>query len=281
MTKQPDARLLLVDDEIDFLEAVKRALGRRGFAVEAVSSGAAALEALEGQPFDVAVLDVKMPGIDGVELFRRLAHLRPALPVVILTGHGSIEQAFETSREGVADYIAKPVDMDHLAHVCRRAIKEAAKQARDTGPSADDGRTVSVLLVDDEPDFLAPLSKVLSRRNMAVATAGTGTAALALLGERVFDVVVLDIKLPDLDGITVLERIKRMAPLTEVILLTGHPTIATAMRGLELGAFDFFVKPHDANRLARTIREAFWRREERKREEVTDLVDELVRKWPT
>ena len=116
-------RIILVDDEEEFLQSATRALERRDVAVSTAKNGEEALRMIEHHIFHVAVLDVKMPGIDGVELFRRMKNKIPDLPVIILTGHGSIAQAFETSKEGIYDYITKPCDMDALV----LKIKEAAK----------------------------------------------------------------------------------------------------------------------------------------------------------
>jgi len=122
-TAEPPIRLLLVDDEQDFLEAVTPALERRGLEVTAVSNGIEALALLDHWPFDVVVLDVKMPGMGGIEVFHELCHREPELPVVILTGHGDIQQAFETSREGVFDYLTKPCRVEDLVEVVRRAYR--------------------------------------------------------------------------------------------------------------------------------------------------------------
>ncbi|HBR05803.1 MAG TPA: two-component system response regulator, partial [Desulfovibrio sp.] len=100
--------------------------------------------------------------------------------------------------------------------------------------------TVSVLLVDDEAPFLETLRKRLTRRGLAVETAGDGAAALAALERGVcVDVVVLDVKMPGLSGLDVLQKIKTLHPLVEVVLLTGHATLEGAVDGMRLGAFDY------------------------------------------
>ena len=122
--------LLLVDDEQDFLEAIERALSNRGFEVATAACGVDAIECLRRSQPDVAVLDVKMPDIDGVQLFKRLHLVYPDLPVILLTGHGTVQQAFETSRDGVFEYLTKPCDVDELAAVARRAAGREARRIR-------------------------------------------------------------------------------------------------------------------------------------------------------
>lgn len=102
---------------------------------------------------------------------------------------------------------------------------------------------IRVLLVDDEDGFIAALSKRLDRRGMAVSTASGGEEALALLEREPFDVMVLDVKMPRLDGMQVLSMVKGRHPGVEVILLTGHADMNCALDALSAGAFDFLIKP--------------------------------------
>ncbi len=274
-------RLLLVDDEIDFLESAGKALTRRGFLVEGASDGEAALDIMEHLEFDIAVLDVKMPGIDGVELFHQIKSRFPSLPVVILTGHGSIQQAFQTSKDGVYDYLAKPCDMDKLAEICRAALRRNESHAEVKSEVSGEDLPIRVLLVDDERDFLEAMSKVLTRRGMDVSVASDGTMALERMKGEVFDVVVLDLRMPGPSGLDVLQEIKTFFPDTEVILLTGHPSVALALRGLRQGAFDFVVKPQNVDSLARKIREAAARRRSNEEKQRAVLVEEILGKYPS
>ena len=127
--KVEPVKLLMIDDEQDFLESAAAALGRRGFDVRVARDGRSALDLVEHESFDAIVLDLKMPGLDGVEVFRRLMTLTPGTPVLMLTGHGSIESAFETSKRGIADYLEKPCDLEDLAAHIKTAI---ARRVEDT-----------------------------------------------------------------------------------------------------------------------------------------------------
>lgn len=115
---------------------------------------------------------------------------------------------------------------------------------------------VRVLLVDDETDFLRPLNKRLSKRGIEVREAHTGEEALDVLGGYEADVVILDVKMPGMDGLTVLHKIKGQWPLVEVIMLTGHASMEVAIRGMELGAFDYLMKPLDFDKLLYKIEDA-------------------------
>ena len=109
-------RVLLVDDERDYLEVLIRRLGRRDLDVDGVSSGEEALQYLRARPIDVAVLDVKMPGMDGLMVLREIKKLSPLIEVIMLTGHASLEVAVEGMRSGAFDYLMKPTDIDELLY---------------------------------------------------------------------------------------------------------------------------------------------------------------------
>ncbi|MES9997147.1 response regulator [Desulfovibrio aminophilus] len=113
-----------------------------------------------------------------------------------------------------------------------------------------------ILLVDDETEFLELMTKRLDRRNFQVTTASTGEAALEALARTPVDVVVLDVRMPGMGGIETLRRLKELAPDTEVILLTGHANMEVAVEGMELGAFDYLLKPVAINDLIFKIQDA-------------------------
>ncbi len=114
----------------------------------------------------------------------------------------------------------------------------------------------SVLLVDDEALFLATMAKVLGRHGLEVLTAPGGGEALILIESADPDVVVLDVKMPGLDGLATLKEIKRLRPLTPVILLTGHGTVESGQEALRQGAFDMQTKPAIVAKLLDLIEEA-------------------------
>jgi DNA-binding NtrC family response regulator len=116
--------------------------------------------------------------------------------------------------------------------------------------------TFSVLLVDDEADFRQTLAKRLARRQLQVTTAADGAAALAHIAESDVDVVLLDVKMPGLDGIEVLREIKKLRPLVEVIMLTGHASVEVAIAGMGMGAFDYLMKPMDIDEIVFKLQDA-------------------------
>ena len=119
----------------------------------------------------------------------------------------------------------------------------------------------NVLLVDDEAEFIETFSERLELRNLEISKAFSGEEALEELGKtHTIEVVILDVKMPGMDGMETLRAIKREFPIVEVIMLTGHGTRETALEGLKAGASDYLVKPADIDELIKKSEEAFDRR---------------------
>jgi DNA-binding NtrC family response regulator len=119
---------------------------------------------------------------------------------------------------------------------------------------------VRVLLVDDEEKFVETLAMRLEARDYAVFTAFNGDQALNHLKAKDVDVVILDVLMPGLTGIDTLREMKKLRPLTEVIMLTGHATVETAIEGMKLGAFDYLMKPTEIEDLVDKISKAYKRK---------------------
>jgi len=118
-----------------------------------------------------------------------------------------------------------------------------------------------MMLVDDEERFLATTQKLLARKGYDVVTAASGAEALEKIRSQSIHVVILDVKMPGMDGNATLKEIKRQFPLTEVIMLTGHATMESAIDGLKSGAIDYLMKPTDIDEIIRKAEEAFEKRQ--------------------
>jgi DNA-binding NtrC family response regulator len=115
----------------------------------------------------------------------------------------------------------------------------------------------SVLLVDDEEEFLETLVKRLAKRKLDVTGVTSALDAIRVLKEKPVDIVVLDVKMPGMDGLEALRQIKSTSPDVEVIMLTGHANMEAAMQGMELGAFDYLMKPMDIDELLYKLQDAY------------------------
>jgi DNA-binding NtrC family response regulator len=126
-------RVLLVDDEVDFVRTVAKRLKRNKLSVESVHSGADALSHIADNPTDVVVLDMKMPGMNGIDALREIKARQPLVEVIMLTGHASVEAAIDGMELGAFDYLMKPVDFDELLYKIQDAHKKKSLREARTG----------------------------------------------------------------------------------------------------------------------------------------------------
>jgi DNA-binding NtrC family response regulator len=115
-------RVLVVDDELDFLETIVKRLEVRDIKASGVDSGPKALELLDKEDFDVVILDVKMPGMDGVETLVEMKKKKPQLPVVMLTGHATVASGIQGMKQGAFAYVMKPIELDELLDKLQKAF---------------------------------------------------------------------------------------------------------------------------------------------------------------
>ena len=116
-------KVLLVDDEKDFVEALAERLQLRGIDAQAATDGASALRLIESSPPQVVVLDVMMPGLGGADVLHRIKATHPQLPVILLSGHGSIHEQSIEIKESAFDYMVKPIDINELITKIQDALK--------------------------------------------------------------------------------------------------------------------------------------------------------------
>lgn len=294
-------KVLLVDDEEAYVKTLAERMEMRDVGSRVAFSGEEALRMLEDEPPDVMVLDLRMPGIDGMEVLERVKKTHPHVEVIILTGHGSDKEEKEARRLGAFEYLQKPADtgelLDTVRSAWRKSLKAAAeflKESRqdfdrsmaaaafaeagapdmareamrepvskskethetDTGERKASTETLKVLFVDDEEDFVRTMAERMEMREVGSEVALDGEQALQMLEEELPDVMVLDLRMPGIDGMEVLRRVKKLYPDLEVIIMTGHGSDQDEKEARRLGAFEYLRKPVDINRLMEVVRSA-------------------------
>ena len=131
-------RLLLVDDEARFVDTLTKRLKMRGYYVEGVYSGQDALDVLQRRPFDVVLLDVRMPGMDGITTLREVKKIQPPVQVVRLSGNASINPAIEAMRLGATDYLLKPAELEDITAKVDEAFEKKRLEEQQVVESKDD-----------------------------------------------------------------------------------------------------------------------------------------------
>ncbi len=145
-------KVLMVDDEEDFVKTLSERMKMRDVDSDVALDGEQALQRVEDDIPDVMVLDLKMPGIDGLEVLRRVKKAYPQIPVIILTGHGSEKDEAEARRLGAFDYLQKPVDIEKLVKILRKAYKSKVEDTMAAAAFAEEGefRTAKEIVADDK-----------------------------------------------------------------------------------------------------------------------------------
>ena len=268
-------RVLIVDDDAALLQALPEALRlrMREVTVDTADSAAAALDRIAARDYDAIVTDIKMPGMDGLTLLAEIRGRRPDTPILMITGHGEDALAIQALRGGAYDFIPKPIDRDHIVASLHRAIRARAldRRAKDRQSALEHcageleqiaaklGRDQArVLIVDDDPALLQALPQALRLRmhGVTVETAESAVVALDRIAARPYDAIVIDIKMPGMDGLALLAQIHARQPDTPILLITGHGEYDLAVRALRGGAYDFIEKPIDRDHVVAAIHRA-------------------------
>jgi DNA-binding NtrC family response regulator len=232
------AAILVVDDDIDTCRNLADILTDLGYRVDTALSPANALELVREKPYDIALLDLKMPGMSGLELYQEIQRLRSGTVAIIVTAYATPETAEKALAAGAWEVLAKPVDFRRLLTLVDRAV----------------GLPL-VLVVDDDPDLCDALADMLRERGYRVSLAHDGREAAAHLRDRVFKVVLIDMRLPDGDGSQVFHLVREANPHARTVLITGHRAeLEASVRDLlEHGADAVCYKPFDIPALLATL----------------------------
>jgi DNA-binding NtrC family response regulator len=355
--KTQAAKILVVDDEVTAGRSIEKILARKGFKVDIALSANEGLNKLEKELFELVLLDIMMPQVNGIELLGMIKERWPDLGVVMVTGYPSIETAVEATKRGACDYIAKPFTPDELRDKVGHALEETVsakvipirpveggvstsfcplgeqeceiyakkgrscktkdgicpkiKKARlkaekrrlslseEIGKSAIDidlpfdydevaGYTSrayaqaldrsdmprvnwedlpeeapavlpEILVIDDEVVVGNSVRKILKPRGYHVEHADTPRSAMDILSERPVDMILLDMKIPGVRGLELLEAIREEHPTVPIIMITGYASVETAVESIKLGATDYVPKPFTPDELHQAVERSFKR----------------------
>lgn len=236
-----EPHILVVDDERDICENLRDILEDFGYRVDIASTGDAALQLLATQSYDVALLDLKMPGIDGVELCRRVRARRSSTVGMILTAYASPQAASAAVQAGAWRVVPKPIDTFELMRLIDNALQLPL-----------------VLVVDDDRDLCEALRDTFRDQGYRVDIAHSPGDAEHRLAESAPQVVLIDLKLADCSGLEVLELVRSRTPEARTIMITAHRdemarSITTA---IEQGVVAVYYKPFEPASLLERIRQS-------------------------
>ncbi len=207
---EKDSKILVVDDDPYLLSLLSDTLKAIGYSSVCANDGVEAIEVLEKEEFDLVITDIKMPRMDGVELLQNIRKLYPRLPVLFITGVASPEIIGQVAPNG---FLAKPFRISNIELLIENTL--ASKY------NGIPRKIKKVMVVDDDETFLLMMADSLLYHNYLALTITNGGDALERIKEEEIDVVITDIRMPNMDGITLLKSIKELKPKLPVILITG------------------------------------------------------------
>jgi two-component system response regulator HydG len=225
--------ILVVDD----LRSIRLTLGGiledEGYNVVTVENGYQAIEAAGKSHFDAIFMDIKMPGINGVQTFREVKKIDPEAAVIMMTAYSVEDLVKEALEEGAYAIVYKPFDIDRII-----ALIEGLLHGK-----------ILILVVDASFEDRETLKQILEGKGYRLATATDGAEAIALVKERHYDIVFLEVRLPDMDGFETFEQVKQIDHEAIVIMMTGYTEDDLVRRAITQGAYTCIYKPFDIEKV--------------------------------
>lgn len=238
-----EGRILLVDDNVEFVDSMKDILEDEGYDCHTATNGLDAISLAEKNLYDVVLMDIKMPGMNGVECFLKMKERNSGVKVIMFTAYALTELIRKAEQEGVCAILKKPLNMNVFTETIKKVKGENVK-----------GR---ILVADDDKSLCDNLCEVLSDSGYEVSTAFDGEQAVRTAAGKKIDILLLDMKMPGLNGLEVFQRVKALQPGIAAIVITGY---AMEMKDLiqkcmEENAFAYLAKPLEISRLVDLIKQ--------------------------
>ncbi len=235
-----DLKILVVDDNQDFAETLSDVLDLNGYDVDMAFNGESAIQKYNEENYDLAFIDVKLPGKNGVESFLEIKKNNPRAKVIMMTGYSVKQLLDEALKNGALDILYKPFEVDKVLKIIEK--------------NKPDG---FILISDDDKDFIIAVEDILLSEGYKVFIAHDGKKAIEKVRTANIDLLILDLRMPVIDGFEVYLELKKSGDLLPIIIVTAYADEAID----SLNRFDsFFVKevfnkPFDPRELVRIVKE--------------------------
>jgi two-component system, NtrC family, response regulator HydG len=231
-------KVLVVDDDVNFGNTLSKILFVKGYEVSTLRDGFATLDLVRQQEFDVVLMDIKMPVMNGVETYKKIKAIKPNLWVILMTAFSVDALIQDAMKEGVYAVIRKPFEVDSLISMIERS-KEGALLA----------------IVDDDPNICKTMQLAIEKKGYSVTTCLTGEEIIACTKDRPYDIYFIDIKLPVLNGLETYMEIKKINSKAIVVMMTGYRQEADELiqQGFQNGVYACLYKPFDMDAVIKII----------------------------
>jgi two-component system response regulator HydG len=232
--------LLVVDDDVNYAVTLSKIMDKKGYITATAESGFRAIDLIKERAFDVVLMDIRMPVMNGLEAFRKIKEIRPDTIVILMTAFSVDDLIRDALKEGAYAVIRKPFDIDTVVNMIEKAK---------TG--------ILLAVVDDDPQICQSLKNVLEKKGYSVTPCATGEEAISLAKDRKFDIYLIDMKLPVLNGLETYLEIKKTNEKAIAIMMTGYRQELDDLvkQSKEKGAYACLYKPFQMDDVIKMIDE--------------------------
>ncbi|MBF0396380.1 MAG: response regulator [Desulfobacterales bacterium] len=242
-------KVLIIEDDLTALKFLGNVLSKEGFEIFLAPDGYAGMEIFNNELPDIVITDIKMPGKTGFEILQEIKMSNPNTQVIVTTAFGETDLAVKAIHGGALDYIKKPIDLEVLMLALERANSKIITYKRNNPFPV-------ILLVEDDDSARNNLVRALGMENFKVISAANGAEGVEKFSKCKIDVVLLDIKMPKMNGIDALKKMREISNDFEAIILTGYGDESDAIKAMRSGALSFLKKPIDLDQTFVSIEKA-------------------------
>ncbi|HIC90970.1 MAG TPA: response regulator [Syntrophaceae bacterium] len=234
--------VLVVDDDHGMCKTLCDILSVKGYGCEAAYSGEEAIQRVRQKDYHCILMDIKMPGINGVEAFQTIRKMTTNTVIILMTAYFTDPSVLEAKRQGILAVLPKPLNITSFLNFLSTLEKGKA-----------------ILIVDDDPHFCWTMGNILKEQDFKIQAALSSEEAVEKITKDGVDIVLLDMKLNGLTGLDVLKLMRKAEPNIQVILITGYyQEMAEAIKdALDIKAYTCLYKPLDMDKLFRTLEEIY------------------------
>lgn len=239
------ARVLIVDDDESLCRSMALVLKRREYEVTIANSGPEVIEKVQAQPFDIIFMDIKMPSMNGVETLEQIRMIRPDAKVMMMTAYTVEDLVEKALTEGAIGITYKPLNIEKII----RTIDEVTHTKRG----------MQIMVVDDDPGTAVTLRNILMRQGHRVNTAPTGEDAITMEKKKAHDIIIIDMKLPSINGLETYLAMKKINPDVIAVMTTAYRQEMASLIDIALknSAYSVLYKPIDLDAFL-TIVDEIW-----------------------
>jgi two-component system, NtrC family, response regulator HydG len=233
-----NSKILIVDDNTNFCESVSEVLQLEGYETAGVHDGFNAIKAVQQDSFDLVIMDIKIPKMDGVDTFRKLKDISSKIPVIMMTAYAVEDRIRLALREGAFGIFKKPIEFKRLLCSIKKALFDGAL----------------IMIADDDEKLCSNLLDTLVKKGYRGEVANDGETAVKMARENKFEIILLDMKLPEMNGLETYLSIRDIRPDVEVII-TGYKEEMGDLieQALERNVYAYLQKPLNMDLLLEVI----------------------------